>query len=112
MTRSPNLSLMPVELTRQVSSLGLRIRAARQFRRLRLEDIAGKTGLSRKTVEAVERGEPSTSLGAYVAVLGCMSLAQELDLVANPGLDLEGLALRFSVPEKRVRLTHKLDNDF
>jgi len=41
-----------------------------------------------------------------------MSLAQELDLVADPGLDREGLALRFSVPEKRVRLTHKLDNDF
>jgi len=112
MARSPNLSLMPVELTRQLSSLGLRIRSARQARRLRLEDIADKTGLSRKTVEAVERGEPSTSVGAYVAVLGCMSLAQELDLVADPGLDREGLALRFSVPEKRVRLTHKLDNDF
>ncbi|NMM20951.1 MAG: helix-turn-helix domain-containing protein [Rhodoferax sp.] len=103
---------MPLELTQQVTLLGLRIRGARQARRLRLEDIADKTGLSRKTVEAVERGEPSTSLGAYVAVLGCMSLTQELDLIADPGLDREGLALRFSVAEKRVRRPQKVDNDF
>lgn len=112
MARSPNLSLMPLELTQQVTSLGLRIRGARQARRLRLEDVAGKTGLSRKTVEAIERGEPSTSIGAYVAVLGCMGLAQELDLLADQGLDREGLTLRYSVPEKRVRLTQKVDNDF
>ena len=112
MAGKPNLSLMPLELTRQLTSLGQRIRSARQARRLRLEDVAQKTGLSRKTVEAVERGEPSTSLGAYIAVLGCMSLAQEIDLIADPGLDREGLALRFSVAEKRVRLTQKVDNDF
>lgn len=112
MPRTTNLSLLPLQLTDQVKSLGRRIRGARQARRLRLADIAEKTGLSRKTVEAVERGEPSTSLGAYVAVLGCMSLSQELDLIADPGLDREGLALRFSVAEKRVRLARKVDNDF
>jgi transcriptional regulator with XRE-family HTH domain len=112
MTRAANLALMPLELTRQAVSLGLRIRGARQARRLRLEDVADKTGLSRKTVEAVERGEPSTSLGAYLAVLGCMGLARELDLLADPGLDREGLALSFSVAEKRVRLPRKIDNDF
>lgn len=112
MTRTANLSLLPLELTEQVSLLGLRIRGARQARRLRLKDIAEKTGLSSKTVEAVERGELSTSIGAYVAVLGCMSLGRELALIADPGLDREGLALRFSVEEKRVRLTQKVDNDF
>jgi transcriptional regulator with XRE-family HTH domain len=112
MPRAANLSLMPLELTRQAASLGLRIRGARQARRLRLEDVADKTGLSRKTVEAVERGEPSTSLGAYLAVLGSMGLARELDLLADPGLDREGLALSFSVAEKRVRLPRKIDNDF
>ena len=112
MARSPNLSLMPLVLTQQVTSLGVRIRSARQARRLRLEDIADNTGLSRKTVEAVERGESSTSLGAYIAVLGCMGLAQELDLLADPGLDREGLALHFSVADKRVRPSQKVANDF
>lgn len=112
MARKPNLSLLPTELSEVAPSLGLRIRAARQARRLRLEDVAEKTGLSRKTVEAVERGELSTSLGAFIAVLGCMNLADALDLVADPGLDREGLALNFSVSDKRVRLSTKVDNDF
>lgn len=112
MARAPNLSLLPTELSEVAPSLGSRIRAARQARRLRLEDVAEKTGLSRKTVEAVERGELSTSLGAYIAVLGAMNLAEALGLVADPGLDREGLALNFSVSDKRVRLSTKVDNDF
>lgn len=112
MARTANLSLLPTELAEAAPSLGSRIRAARQARRLRLEDVAEKTGLSRKTVEAVERGELSTSLGAYIAVLGSMNLAEALALVADPGLDREGLALNFSVPDKRVRLSTKVDNDF
>ena len=112
MARAPNLSLLPVELAAVAPALGSRIRAARQARRLRLEDVADKTGLSRKTVEAVERGELSTSFGAYVAVLGSMNLADMLGLVADPGLDREGLALNYSVTDKRVRLSTKVDNDF
>jgi transcriptional regulator with XRE-family HTH domain len=112
MGRRPTLYLLPVELTQIGPALGLRIRAARQARRLRLADVAEKTGLSRKTVEAVERGEVSTSLGAYIAVLGCMGLTDALSLVADPGLDREGLALHFSALDKRVRVGGKIDNDF
>ncbi len=112
MGRTADLSLLPVELAQAVLALGSRIRAARQARRLRLEDVAEKTGLSRKTVEAVERGQLSTSIGAFIAVLGSMSLADTLDLVADPGLDREGLALTFSASDKRVRLSGKVDNDF
>lgn len=112
MGRSPNLSLLPFALTDQAKALGARIRTARQARRLRLEDVARKSGLSRTTVEAVERGETSTSLGAYLAVLGSMGIGQEIDLIADPGLDREGLSLQFSVADKRVKLPTKVDNDF
>jgi transcriptional regulator with XRE-family HTH domain len=112
MARAPDLSLLPMELARAGPDLGARIRAARQARRLRLDDVAEKTGLSRKTIEAVERGELSTSLGAYVAVLGAMNLAEALSLVADPGLDREGLALNYSISDKRVRVGSKVDNDF
>jgi transcriptional regulator with XRE-family HTH domain len=112
MARTPNLSLLPLGLTDQAKALGGRIRAARQARRLRLEDVARKSGLSRTTVEAVERGETSTSLGAYLAVLGSMGLGQEIDLIADPGLDREGLSLQFSLPDRRVKLPAKVDNDF
>lgn len=98
---------------RQAENLGARIRIARQRRKLRLEDMAEKTGLSRSTVEAVERGAPTTAFGAYLTVLTVLGLARELDLLADPGLDRDGLALELSVTDKRVRLQRKdIGNDF
>ena len=101
------------QLARQAAELGSRIRTARQRRRLRLADMADKTGLSRSTIEAVERGALGTSLGSYLAVLGAMGLARELDLIADPGLDRDGLALELSVTDKRIRVRPgPADNDF
>jgi hypothetical protein len=37
---------------------------------------------------------------------------QELDLVADPGLDRDGQALAFSAVDKRVRLRQQLNNKF
>jgi hypothetical protein len=57
-------------------------------------------------------GRRSTYMGADIAVLGCMGLADALGLVADPSMDREGFALTYSVKEKRVRLSAKVDNDF
>lgn len=112
MARAPSLKLDPFSV-RQAQDLGSRIRVARQRRRLRLEDVAQKTGLSRSTVEAVERGALTTAFGAYLSVLTVLGLARELELLADPGLDRDGLALELSVADKRVRLPRKgLNNDF
>ncbi|MDB6000016.1 MAG: hypothetical protein JWP52_1715 [Rhizobacter sp.] len=112
MGRIPQHPLDPFSL-RQAENLGARIRIARQRRKLRLEDMAEKTGLSRSTVEAVERGAPTTAFGAYLTVLTVLGLARELDLIADPGLDRDGLALELSVTDKRVRLQRKdIGNDF
>jgi hypothetical protein len=54
----------------------------------------------------------TTSLGAYLAVLNCMSLGSELELVADPGLDREGALLVYEHGTRRVRPSRKLDNDF
>lgn len=112
MPRTPRLQLDPAT-RQQVVELGARIRLARQRRRLRLEDVAQKTGMSRATIEAVERGELTTAFGAYVSVLGVLGLLGELALLADPGLDREGLALEFLVADKRVRVQRRdLGNDF
>ena len=105
-------SLLAPELAARATALGQRIRLARQRRRLRVEDVAQKAQLGKKTVEAVERGALTTSLGAYLAVLGSMSLAEEFDLVADPALDREGAQLAYSKVEHRVRPSRKVDNDF
>jgi transcriptional regulator with XRE-family HTH domain len=104
--------LVNAVMAERIVALGQRIRAARMHRQWRQVDLAERAGLSRSTIEAIERGEPGTAIGAYVQVLWTMGLDRELDLVADPGLDREGLALTISTSDKRVRPTRKLDNAF
>lgn len=92
--------------------LGSRIRIARLRRKLRQEDLARQIGRTRATVIAIERGSPTTEIGAYVSALWALGLLRELDLVADPGLDRDGQALSFSAADKRVRLRRQLDNEF
>jgi DNA-binding XRE family transcriptional regulator len=95
-----------------LARLGARIRLARVRRRLRQEDLAKQIGRARATVVAIEKGSPSTEIGAYVATLWSLGLLQELDLIADPGLDRDGQALSYSLADKRVRPRQTLDNDF
>ena len=60
----------------------------------------------------MERGSSNTEIGAYAAALWALGLLEELDLVADPGLDRDGQALSFSVSDKRVRLRQQLNNKF
>lgn len=105
-------SLMSPDMLERIRSLGKRIKLARIHRKWRQADLVSRSGLSRSTIEALERGAPGTSIAAYCHVLWIMGLDRELDLIADPGLDREGLSLAFSVHEKRVRLPTKVDNDF
>ena len=92
--------------------MGARIKSARTHRKLRQIDLAQRAGVSRSTLEAIERGDLSTGLGAYLRVLWAMGLDNEIELIADPGLDREGLALEFSAKTKRVRVNRGLSNDF
>jgi transcriptional regulator with XRE-family HTH domain len=103
---------LPDEVAAQIRTLGVRIRAARILRGMRQEDLATKSGLSRTAIEAVERGAPTTGLGTYLRALWAMGLNQELDLLADPGLDRDGMALQFNVQSKRVGVARKPRNDF
>ena len=98
--------------TEALARLGSRIRLARMRRKLRQEDLAQQIGRARATVVALEKGSPKTEIGAYAAALWALGLLQELDLVADPGLDRDGQALSFSAADKRVRLRRPLNNKF
>lgn len=110
MASTPDSS--PNAVVDHVERLGQRIRAARTRRKLRREDFAQRAGISRSTMEAVERGELSTGIGAYVRALWALGLDGELNLLADPGLDRDGLALELSRQTMRVRVQTKVDNDF
>ena len=104
MSRTPAFDLIPENVPAMLEALGARLRAARLRRRLRQEDVAAKLGFSRDTINAVERGSMTTSVGAYLSVLWVYGLQREVELLADPGLDREGAALTFDVGEKRVKV--------
>ena len=104
MSRRSTFDLIPQNVPEMLQALGTRLRAARLRRRLRQEDVAAKLGFSRDTINAVESGSMTTSIGAYFSVLWVYGLQRELDLLADPSLDQEGAALTFDVGEKRVKV--------
>jgi transcriptional regulator with XRE-family HTH domain len=92
--------------------LGQRIRTARIRRKIKQHDLAARTGLSRSSIQALERGELSVSLGIVLKVLWNLGLANEIALIADPGLDRDGLSLFLSSDKVRVFAPRKINNDF
>jgi transcriptional regulator with XRE-family HTH domain len=71
----------PGEL-RQLQELGDRLRLARKRRRLSMQAVSARAGISRQTLYNVENGDPSVTMGTYLRVLAVLGLEQGLDRVA------------------------------
>jgi len=65
-----------------LKNLGEHIQLARLRRRLSTEQIAERTGISRKTVYNIEQGSPTVAIGSYLQVLFVLGLEKDLLLVA------------------------------
>ncbi|ANH70581.1 hypothetical protein ABE85_14855 [Mitsuaria sp. 7] len=102
----------PDALVAQASSLGARVRAARTRRGWRVEDLAARSDLSTKSIAAIERGDLGTGFGAYLRALWALGLNEQLDVVADAGLDHTGLTLELGAHGRRVRVKKASDNDF
>jgi len=66
-----------------LSQLGENIQLARKRRKYTQTVISERTGLSRLTIRKIEHGDPTVSLGHYVAVLGVLGLVDDLAKVAS-----------------------------
>lgn len=63
--------------------LGENIKLAGKRRGYTQSLIAERTGLSRLTVRKIEQGDPTVSIGHYVAVLSVLGLVEDLGRVAS-----------------------------
>ena len=74
--------LLPQQ-TNRLKNMGEQIRLARLRRKLSMELIAERAGISRQTVGAVEKGSPSVSIGILANVLLALGLHEDILLIAK-----------------------------
>lgn len=103
----------PAEVESILLQLGRNIRIARLRRKLRLEDLAERVGLSRYVMSDIEKGKPTTAIAAYIGALWALGLADDLRNIGDPDADAEGKALESAhAPKTAAKRQKALDNDF
>lgn len=104
--------VIPPQATERITQLGQRIRLARIRRGWSVADLAGKAGINRNTLTALELGRPGTAVGVCVTVLWALGLDRSLDAVADPDGDLLGKALEASRRPTRASKARKASDDY
>jgi transcriptional regulator with XRE-family HTH domain len=103
---------IPLHVSERVAQLGQRIRVARIRRGWSVVDLAGKAGVNRNTLTALELGKPGTAIGVCFTVLWALGLEKSLDAVADPDTDVHGKALEASRRPTRAGKPRKTGNDY
>jgi transcriptional regulator with XRE-family HTH domain len=103
---------IPLHVSERVAQLGQRIRVARIRRGWSVVDLAGKAGVNRNTLTALELGKPGTAIGVCFTVLWALGLEKSLDAVADPDTDVHGKALEASRRPTRAGKPRKSGNDY
>ena len=104
--------VIPGQATERLAQLGQRIRLARIRRGWSVADLAGKAGINRNTLTALELGKPGTALGVCITVLWALGLDKSVDAVADPDGDLHGKALEASRRPTRAGKARKASDDY
>ena len=105
--RSPVNDILPARVRRSLAKLGKDLRDARRKRRLTVEMMVERVGVSKATYLKVEKGDPSVSLGVYAMTLFTLGFANALADIADSRTDDTGLLMDSARLPQRVR--HKKD---
>ncbi len=99
---------------RALRKLGQDIKNARRRRRITLELMAERAGLSRATIGKIEKGDPTTSLGGYASVLFVLGMEGALGDLVDSAHDVVGRRLedeqlpqRVRTPRRKQRVSHE-----
>ena len=98
---------VPVPVVRALRKLGQDIRDARRRRRIPVAILAERASMSRTTLNKIERGDPTASVGSYATVLFALGMADRLADVADPSHDSAGRELEEEHLPKRIHLPRR-----
>ncbi len=101
---------LPIPVMKTLFKLGHDINEARRRRRITIALMAERAGISRATVGRIEKGDSSTSMGGYAAVLFVLGMLDRLNDLVDAVHDISGRALEDENLPKRIRLPNKLKN--
>lgn len=87
-----------------LGKLGGDLRDARRRRKLPMALVADRAFTSRSTLQRVETGDPSVSMGIYAAVMQALGLLEGIGNLADPSMDPVGQTLADQSLPKRIRL--------
>lgn len=102
-----NPANLPIPALRALRKLGKDISDARRRRRVTIQLMAERAGLSRATIGKIEKGDSTTSIGGYAAVLFVLGMTERLGDLIDTTHDLIGHRLMDEKLPKRVRLPNK-----
>lgn len=98
------MTYIPIPASRALRKLGNDINNARRRRRITLDLMAKRAGLSRSTIGKIEKGDPTTSIGGYASVLFVLGMEDRLSDLVDGANDALGRRLEDERLPKRIRL--------
>ena len=98
---------LPIPVIKALRKLGQDINDARRRRRITIELMAERAGLSRSTIGKIEKGDPTASMGSYGAVLFILGMEKRLSDLVDSMHDLVGRRLEDENLPKRIRIPRK-----
>lgn len=103
------MTSLPIPVISALRKLGQDINHARRRRRITAQLMAERAGLSRSTIGKIEKGDPTTSMGSYGAVLFVLGMEKRLTDLVDSMHDLVGRRLEDEKLPQRVRLPQKIN---
>ena len=100
---------LPIPVISALRKLGQDINDARRRRRITAQLMAQRAGLSRSTIGKIEKGDPTTSMGSYGAVLFVLGMEKRLSDLVDSIHDLVGRRLEDENLPQRVRIPSKIN---
>lgn len=103
---SKKTSILLPKLEQLLEEMGEQIKLARLRRKLSVEQVSERAGVSRMTLYSVEKGKSSVSIGIYIKVLNVLDLEKDIlkigkDDVLGRKLQDIGLTTKERAPKRK-----------
>lgn len=105
------ITALPIAARKALSKLGQDLSSARKRRRIPTALMAERAGISRTTLNKVEKGDASVALGIYASVLFVLGMEKRLSELADVKSDDTGLMLDDQNLPERIHLKRRRKQD-